>query len=212
MKLFLDKVKGLAGSAEEEKAVQLCKEKLIKKEPKDTPNPYYTKIIIVSDNHMKTDGLKKILERYIDQVDYFFHCGDSNLDHDHEMMKPFIAVKGNTDFMEKYQEEEVVRLASGEHFWLVHGHLHHVNAGVDSLLQAAKMSEVMPSVILYGHTHCVNVQMIDGCLIINPGSISEPRDGIVRTYVELVVTPVSYNVTLLDVKSHRKVREFQFPR
>lgn len=212
MKLFFDKVKGKALSAEEEKATQLCKEMLIKKEPKDTPNPNYTKIIIVSDNHMKTDGLKKILERHLDEVNYFFHCGDSNLDHEHEMMKPFIAVKGNTDFMQKYQEEEVVRLANGEHIWIVHGHLHQVNAGVDALLQAAKMSEVMPSVILYGHTHRVDVQMIDGCLIINPGSISAPRDGIVRTYVELVVAPESYNVTLLDVRSHRKVREFQFPR
>lgn len=123
-----------------------------------------TKIIVVSDNHMRTEGLKQILDFHANEVDYFMHCGDSNLEHDHEVMKSFITVKGNTDFMEEYQEQEVVRLASGEHVWIVHGHMHHVNHGLDDLLQATKNFQVKPSVILYGHTHRVDVQMIGGCL------------------------------------------------
>lgn len=211
MKRFLEKMKDLSGSVEEE-AVQSCKEMPVKKGPKKNTDPNSTKIIIVSDNHMKTDGLKKVLEYHADEADYFLHCGDSNLNHDHEMMKSFITVKGNTDCIQKYQVEEEVRLANGELIWIVHGHAHQVARGVDALLQSAKMSESVPSIILYGHTHMIDVQMIDGCLIINPGSISVPRDGIICTYAKLVVMPESYDVTILDVKDHSVVKEFQFPR
>jgi len=209
---FLEKVKDWLGSDEEVMKAKLPRKGMSAIEGrKESIDPNKIEIIIVSDNHMQTEGLKKVLA-YHDDVDYFLHCGDSNLDHDHELMKPFITVKGNTDFKQRYWDEEEVKLANGELIWMTHGHEHRVGQGVDGLLRVTKRSKPRPSIILYGHTHVVDVKMIDGCLIINPGSISLPRDGIKRTYAKLVVTPESYDVTILDVKDHSLVREFQFPR
>ena len=207
MKRFFEKMKSRSESAEER---QSLKKIPTEKGPRENTDPTNIKMIIVSDNHMKTDGLKKVLAHHAEETDYFLHCGDSNLDPDHNMMKPFITVKGNTDFMQNYQDEEEVRLPNGALIWITHGHKHQVDRGVDMLLRYANILEPFPSIILYGHTHIKDVKMLGDCLIINPGSISTPRDGIIRTYVKLVMTPDAYRVTILDVADHSVVKEFQF--
>ena len=212
MKQLLKKMKDRSGEPQEADALQSRKKIPTKKGPTENTDPNRIEMVIVSDNHMKTTGLKKVLEYHADTTDYFLHCGDSNLNHDHALMKAFTTVKGNTDFMQKYQNEEKVELVNGELVWIVHGHMHQVNRDVNALLQAAKTFETIPSIILYGHTHRVDVKMIEGCLIINPGSISSPRDGMICTYAKLVVTPERYEVAILDVKNHKAIKEFQFPK
>jgi len=168
-------------------------------------------IIIVSDNHSEKSGLAKVLEHHVD-ANYFFHCGDSNLEADLDLMKPFTTVKGNTDLWHDYQNDEKIKLATGEKIWVTHGHRFSVNSGTDKLLIKAKKMYRAPAVILYGHTHRVDVKMQEGILIINPGSIAFPRDGIRRTYARLLVTPECYDVQILDIKDHGLIKDFQFPR
>jgi len=173
-------------------------------------------IIIVSDNHSARDGLAKVLEHHAG-ADYFLHCGDSNLPPSDEVMKSFVTVKGNTDFREDYQDNEYVELLIGEWIWITHGHRYSVGRGIDALVKVAALTTSMaefPSmnVVLYGHTHVVEVEMQKGILVINPGSISRPRDGIRRTYARLQITTDCYDIQIFDVADHSVIKEFQFPR
>ena len=173
-------------------------------------------IIIVSDNHRAKRGLTKVLE-YHDRADRFLHCGDSNLEPSDEVMKHFVTVRGNTDYLQGYQEDEFIDLASDERIWITHGHRYSVNSGTRDLVKSAKAgrrgAEVPPvDIVVYGHTHRVDVKMQEGVLVINPGSISRPRDGPYRTYARLLITNDFYDVQILDISDHSVIKEFQFPR
>jgi len=168
-------------------------------------------IIIASDNHSEKNGLAKVLAHHAG-ADYFLHCGDSNLEADLELMRPFIAVKGNTDLWQDYPNDEKIKLATGEKIWMTHGHRFSVNEGTDKLLIKAKKMRRVPAMILYGHTHKVDVNMQAGILIINPGSIALPRDGYRGTYARLRITPEYYEIQILDISDHLPIKEFQFPR
>ena len=168
-------------------------------------------IIIVSDNHLEKSGLAKVL-KYHAGADYFLHCGDSNLQPNLDLMKSFITVRGNTDFLLDYENDEVIELATGEKVWMTHGHRFSVGFGTDHLLTQAELMNPSPAIILYGHTHKVDVKMQKGILIINPGSIAFPRDGTHRTYAKLQIIPERYHIQILNIRNHKVVKEFQFPR
>jgi len=172
-------------------------------------------LIIVSDNHGAKDGLFSVLKQH-PNADYYFHCGDSNLDSSLELMKSFVTVKGNTDYSENYKNNERVGLTSGEHVWITHGHAYAVNNGTTRLIaEATEIPAKTPitHIVLYGHTHIVDVEMKQGVLVINPGSITQPRGGsFIRSYARLVITPKFYTVQIKNALDHTIVREFQFPR
>ena len=56
---------------------------------------------------------------------------------------------------------------------LTHGHRQSCKSGYDGLLKEAK--SVGADYILYGHTHQPEIECIRGCTIINPGSLTYPR-------------------------------------
>lgn len=168
-------------------------------------------IIIVSDNHLEKSRLEEVLKRHPD-ADHFLHCGDSNLAPDLSVMQPFVTVKGNTDFLLNYNDHEWVKLVTGETIWLTHGHRFSVTFNTDELIENAQIMAPIPEIVLYGHTHKVDVKMQKGILVINPGSITSPRDGIHRTYARLQVTPELYDIQIFDVKDHQVIKAFQFPR
>jgi len=179
-------------------------------------------VIIVSDNHEAKEGLASILEEHPD-ADHYFHCGDSNLDSSMDIMQRFITVKGNTDYTFDYKDKERLALASGDYVLVTHGHLYSVNRGTRGLVEMENFSmfEAMyrkqkpakTTIIMYGHTHIVDVKMEEKVLVINPGSVALPRGGSsTRTYARLVITPAFYDVEIKNARDHSIVQTFQFPR
>jgi len=179
-------------------------------------------VIIVSDNHEAKEGLQDVLHQH-PNADYYFHCGDSNLSSDLDLMKPFITVSGNTDYDYDYHDNEWCVLSSGDRIWMTHGHAYSVNRSTEGLVESAipdaelvipiKYRTARTSIILYGHTHLVDVKMEKGLLIINPGSIALPRGGtFIRSYARLEITPEVYKIQIKNAKDHTIVEEFQFPR
>jgi hypothetical protein len=139
------------------------------------------KILILSDSHGLTDELSEIKARHA--VDYRIHCGDSELDIDAKPLEGYYKVAGNCDFDERYPNEEVLELG-GVRFLVVHGHLHHVNQGLDRLSYRAE--EVEADIICFGHTHVAMSIKNENQLFINPGSIKQSRGDIKeKTYAIL---------------------------
>ena len=170
-------------------------------------------IVIVSDNHGHKELMEQVLERH-NEADYFLHAGDSNLKPTEPVMLPFKCVRGNTDFMLPYEDEIRLTLPTGDIIDVMHGHLHRVNGGVHGLIARAHQKETFPHIICYGHTHIVDVQQIDGKLIIiNPGSITSPRGGILeQTYALLHVTKTDYDVYMMNAKSGKVLEMHHFDK
>jgi putative phosphoesterase len=88
-------------------------------------------------------------------------------------------VRGNNDYGISLPEAAVFSFC--EHrFFMCHGHRHNLHGGYHSLLAAAKNNDA--DVVLFGHTHVPFQKKIGGILLVNPGSVSRPRNWIGSTF------------------------------
>ena len=146
------------------------------------------RIVVISDSHKNTRVIDKILDSQPDAKAVFF-LGDNITDiEDFEFMYPdkrFFAVAGNCDYFSTASSVELVTV-SGVKILYTHGHTLGVKYGLERLKEVAKQRECQ--IALYGHTHVSQILYEDGLHIVNPGSCSEPRDGIVRTYAVIDIT------------------------
>lgn len=132
------------------------------------------KILIVSDTHKAHVSLEQVLERE-KPIDMLIHLGDVEGGADYiEALAdcPVHIVAGNNDyFSDLPQEEEFV--VEGNHIFITHGHYYYVAMGEQDLIKEAKGREA--DIVMYGHTHKPSLHEVDGLMVINPGSISYPR-------------------------------------
>jgi len=127
------------------------------------------KIIVVSDNHGRSDWIPNVMKRHRD-ADYFIHCGDIEL-HPSEVFG-FICVRGNNDYYD-YPEFRVLNL--GKHnIFITHGH--RMMLFKDRSILVNKAKEYGCNIVCFGHTHVFEYQILDGVHLINPGSIRYNRD------------------------------------
>ena len=168
-------------------------------------------ILIVSDNHGATDAFSRMIG-YHPNADLVVHCGDSNLKPDHPLMAGVKGVKGNTDFMLNYPSEQFLHARSGEKIFITHGHRHSVGYSRQKLVDDAKKMPEVPDIICYGHTHVSEAQIIDGILVVNPGSIAEPRDTNPPTYATLTIISDTYIVKFYRAADHEVIKEVPCPR
>lgn len=166
------------------------------------------KILILSDSHGDTESLAKIKLQHENQVEMMIHCGDSELDAESEEMSGLKAVRGNCDYDGRYPKERIEK-CGGITFYATHGHLHSVKTTLMNLYYRAK--EVEANVVCFGHSHILGVEMIEGILFINPGSILLPRKRIEKTYVLLEIEKDKVTVKIFEVDGSELVeleREF----
>ena len=131
------------------------------------------RILVVSDTHNKHEYLDMAIEEV--QPDRIFHLGDGDgceIYMEAVAGCPVEIVRGNCDFASTLPAEVVMRV--GAHVvMLTHGHYYQVNYGTEELIEAAR--EKGADVVMYGHTHVPEISEHHGVLVINPGSISYPR-------------------------------------
>lgn len=143
-----------------------------------------TKVLIVSDSHGLRSELLELKKRHED-IDFFIHCGDSELPYQEKELEHFhVAVGGNCDF-DASLEKEVVKELGGLRFLVVHGHLHSVKSSLMKL--SLRAEEVNAKVVCFGHTHMLGAEMVRGKLFINPGSLLLPRGRKEKTYCLLEI-------------------------
>lgn len=154
------------------------------------------RIAVFSDTHNMFSRLPLALER-VGKVDLLFHLGDFAIDAEriaHELGDvPFFSVKGNNDAGSVYPR---VRIERVEDVWimLLHGDGYHT---LYQLIDKAR--ETRCSAVLFGHTH-VPLLLADGeLLVINPGSMSLPRQGSKPSCAVLEVEGADINVKMLPL-------------
>ncbi|HOV80778.1 MAG TPA: metallophosphoesterase [Bacillota bacterium] len=134
------------------------------------------RVIVFSDTHGMLKNALHVLKE-AGRVDMILHAGDCYRDALMLADKtglPFRAVRGNCDKFAEGEEEELVDL-SGHRVLLTHGHQAGPGRWYEALL--ARAGECGAAVVVFGHTHAVEVVWEAGVLLLNPGSISKPRDG-----------------------------------
>jgi putative phosphoesterase len=137
---------------------------------------YEVKVLVTSDSHGKAALLAQIVER--EQADYVIHCGDFCTDKAQLPSVAMSVVRGNCDYEEVANEEEVT--LAGYHFFVTHGHRHQVKASLLPLSLLAQ--ERGADIVCFGHSHFPLCEQEGQTLFINPGSIISPRGYTVPTY------------------------------
>lgn len=141
------------------------------------------KILIVSDSHGRLYHFNRALDK-VGPIDLLIHLGD--LEGQKEEIEylvdcPTYMVSGNNDFFSQLDREKLVSVGPYTVF-LTHGHHYGVNYGIERLVEAAK--EQGANIAMYGHTHMPQILRREGIYIINPGSITLPRqEGRIPTYI-----------------------------
>jgi len=136
----------------------------------------------------------------IEGIDKLIHLGDFEADAERiaeRLGLPYAAVKGNCDGAMRSQDSRYILETEYGNIYLTHGHCDGVSGGsVDRLIY--RCQELGCKAAFFGHTHVALNMEVEGIRILNPGSISRPRDGsngtyaIVHTYPDRIECSVMY--------------------
>ena len=132
------------------------------------------KILIVSDTHGRHENLEIVLEQE-KPIDLLIHLGDAEGCEDYiEVIAecPVEVVAGNNDFFSDLPGERELMLGQYK-VLLTHGHYYYVNAGTAHIRREAIARGI--DIAMFGHTHRPMIEEDDEVTILNPGSLSYPR-------------------------------------
>lgn len=144
------------------------------------------RILVFSDTHGSITAARSILAESRN-IECILHLGDHARDAAELQAATnlrVIGVRGNCDYDSSVPEKQLVTI-DGVRILLVHGHRQHAGSSLLHLSLAAQEAEA--SVVCFGHTHKSLCLYENGLLLLNPGSISQPRDG-VRSYAILEIS------------------------
>jgi len=153
------------------------------------------KILLLSDTH---GDLSKVYEIYEKQnnIDLIIHCGDYQKDAyelEDTLCVPVVSVKGNCDGGQQI-DRQIVETPYGN-ILVTHGHTEGIDFGYDRLLYTAEAEGCFAA--CFGHTHVPISEDFDGIHLINPGSLSKPRDGSNGSYAILRCTEEDFYVNIV---------------
>lgn len=145
------------------------------------------RILVISDSHGKNDDVKRVLEQ-VGEIDMFIHLGDVERGPDY--IKELAGcethmISGNNDYDIDLPDSDTFMIGDKKVF-ITHGHRFYVGGGVEHLKQYAIESGY--DIVMYGHTHVPYLERTPEVTILNPGSISYPRqDGRQHTFMIIEV-------------------------
>lgn len=132
------------------------------------------KILIVSDTHRNNANYLKVVER-TGPLDMVIHCGDvegSELVISRAAGCPVEMVQGNNDFFSELPREKEFMVGQYK-VWLTHGHNYYIAMNSEMIKREAREREA--DIVMCGHTHKPLVDIGSDLTLVNPGSISYPR-------------------------------------
>lgn len=132
------------------------------------------RVLVISDTHGSEENLGRVLEseRPYGTV---IHLGDIEGAEgfiEHTAGCPLEAVRGNNDYFSTLPEEKII-VIGGKRILITHGHYYYVAAGVERLIKEAQGRDV--DMVMFGHTHRPLIRHEGSLTVVNPGSLSYPR-------------------------------------
>ena len=132
------------------------------------------RILVISDTHRNLDNFDRVLEREA-RFDMIVHCGDVERDEDYIRAVascPVCMVAGNNDWGIALPREIMTEIGPYK-VMIVHGHQYSVHYGLERICDVAKQKGA--DIVLFGHTHIPLIKKVDHLVLMNPGSLSKPR-------------------------------------
>ncbi len=155
---------------------------------------------LISDTHMyrRAPALPEPVFSAFAGVDLILHAGDLN---DLAVLDPLaalaevIAVCGNTDPWETCTQLRETRLIerAGLRIGLAHGH----TGRGRTTAERARSWFTAVDVVVYGHSHLPVIERIDGVLLVNPGSPTDPRRADGPSVALLDIEPAGVSARLI---------------
>ncbi len=132
------------------------------------------KILIVSDTHRRNENFFRTLDK-VAPVDLVVHCGD--VEGSERLIEeaagcPVQMVRGNNDFISPMPREVEFMIGKYKVF-LTHGHNYCVYMNYETIKQEARDREA--DIVMCGHTHKPVIDIEKNLTLLNPGSMSYPR-------------------------------------
>ncbi len=160
------------------------------------------RIMIVSDTHRKLRTLTQALTDEGD-IDMLIHLGD--FEGDDEAIAgmcgcKLLIVPGNNDFFTSYPREIETEIA-GKKVLLTHGHNYLVTLDLKNIEEEGRARGF--DIVMFGHTHKPAILQHKDITLINPGSLSYPRQQDKKcTYIMLEIdddNEFHYTLKALDI-------------
>ena len=147
------------------------------------------KLLIVSDTHGRLENFRIASDREA-PYDMLIHCGDLEGDEDTVRMIcgcGCFMVAGNNDFFTSLPGELEFDILD-KRALLTHGHHYYVYMDTAHLYKEALIRKA--DIAFFGHTHKPVIREEKGILLINPGSLSYPRqEGRQPSYITMELEP-----------------------
>ncbi len=146
------------------------------------------KALVFSDSHGRLDNLMKAVDRN-PEYQAIFHLGD--IGNDAPYLRsitpyPVYIVRGNCDYCSNLKESMVVEFG-GKRIAMCHGNRYMgYGEGTDALRYFGLQEQA--DIVMFGHTHVPLLEDTGEIILLNPGSISKPRqDDRIPTYTVMEI-------------------------
>jgi uncharacterized protein len=141
------------------------------------------RILVISDTHGDINKAEEAI-RFNKGINLIIHLGDYFRDAQKlSTIFPDIPIEyiyGNSDFMIEDVPAEKMLEINGKRIFITHGHRYSVKWDYDKLYRKAE--ELNADMLLFGHTHVPDLIEKGKYYVLNPGSISDPRDDSNESY------------------------------
>ncbi len=114
---------------------------------------------------------------------------------------PRFVVRGNNDFERGSWPDEIVLSVGSARIYASHGHQYAFTSRLSRLCYRAE--ELCAHMALFGHTHAVQYSLDFGVPIVNPGSVSIPRDGCGGSFAVLQIVQKMDAAPVVTATFHR---------
>ena len=165
------------------------------------------RILVVSDSHGRNDYVERAVEQAerTGYIDVLIHLGD--VEDDVEELRSLI--DGDTYIVAglALPDHLTVNLC-GKQIFLTHGHRYMVNYDLNRLGLFGTMNHM--DIVMFGHTHYPYLDRGDDITLLNPGSLTYPRqEGRARTFMLMEIDEqgtVEYHWQELEEDTGKKKR------
>lgn len=146
------------------------------------------KILVLSDTHGDIDKAEKAIKDNSD-ITMVIHLGDYFRDAEKlSVLFPDLQIEyiyGNSDFMIGDVPAEKLLEFDGIKIFMTHGHRYAVKWDYEKLHRKAE--ELGVDLVLFGHTHISDMVQKKDYVLMNPGSISDPRNNSSESYAVIEI-------------------------